>query len=133
MDQCSNAQWKVEKEREIGLLLLLLLGDVTRATNAKVAVFSCPFDSMNTETKGTVLINTAEELKAFSKGEETLVESVREEGMKLQILILLQQVKAVADAGCTVVVTGGKVGEMALHFLNKYKIMTVRQEKEEEY
>ena len=62
---------------------------MTRATNAKVAVFSCPFDSMNTETKGTVLINTAEELKAFSKGEETLIESVREEGMKLQILILL--------------------------------------------
>ena len=24
------------------------------------------------------------------------------------------------------VVTGGKVGEMALHFLNKYKIMVVR-------
>ena len=34
--------------------------------------------------------------------------------------------KAVADTGCTVIVTGGKVGEMALHFLNKYKIMTVR-------
>ncbi|XP_003384039.1 PREDICTED: T-complex protein 1 subunit theta-like [Amphimedon queenslandica] len=89
----------------------LVEGDVTKATNAKIAVYSCPFDASNTETKGTVLINTAEELKTFSKGEEALIES---------------QVKAVADTGCSVVVTGGKVGEMALHFLNKYKIMTVR-------
>lgn len=37
-----------------------------------------------------------------------------------------QQVKAVSEAGCNVVVSGGKVGEMALHFLNKYKIMTIR-------
>ena len=51
-------------------------GDVTKATNAKVAVYSCPFDAMNTETKGTVLIQTADELKSFSKGEEDLIESV---------------------------------------------------------
>ena len=60
------------------VIRVLLLGDVTKATNAKVAVYSCPFDASNTETKGTVLINTAEELKTFSKGEEALIESVRE-------------------------------------------------------
>ena len=37
-----------------------------------------------------------------------------------------QQVKAIADAGCNVVVSGGKFGEIALHFLNKYKIMAIR-------
>ena len=37
-----------------------------------------------------------------------------------------QDVKALAQSGCNVVVTGGKVGELALHFLNKYNIMTVR-------
>ena len=37
-----------------------------------------------------------------------------------------QQVKAIADAGCNVVVTGGKFGEIALHFLNKYKIMAIK-------
>ena len=41
-------------------------------------------------------------------------------------MFLLQHVKAVAKAGCNMVVTGGKVGEMALHFLNKHKIMVVR-------
>ena len=34
--------------------------------------------------------------------------------------------KALSEAGFTVVVSGGKVGEMALHFLNKYNIMAVR-------
>ena len=80
-------------------------------TNAKIAVYSCPFDSMVTETKGTVLLKTASELMEFSKGEEELIES---------------QVKALADSGYNTVVAGGKVGEMALHFLNKYKIMCVR-------
>ena len=37
-----------------------------------------------------------------------------------------QQVKQLSALGVTVVVTGGKVGEMSLHFLNKHKIMAVR-------
>ena len=80
-------------------------------TNAKIAVYSCPFDSMVTETKGTVLLKTASELMEFSKGEEELIEG---------------QVKALAEAGFNVVVAGGKVGEMALHFLNKYNILCLR-------
>ena len=40
--------------------------------------------------------------------------------------LVLQQIKSIADAGVTVVVSGGKVGDMALHFLNKYNIMAVR-------
>ena len=66
---------------------------------------------MATETKGTVLLKTASELMEFSRGEEELIEG---------------QVKALAEAGYNMVVSGGKVGEMALHFLNKYKIMCVR-------
>jgi len=34
--------------------------------------------------------------------------------------------KAIADTGCKVVVTGGKVGEMYLHYANKYRLMVVR-------
>ena len=51
-------------------------GTVERATDAKVAVYSCPFDSMTTETKGTVLLKTASELKSFSKGDEDLIKGV---------------------------------------------------------
>lgn len=57
------------------------------------------------------MLKSAAELLEFSNGEEDLIE---------------QQVKAVADAKCSVVVTGGKVGELALHFFNKYNIMVVR-------
>uniref|UniRef100_A0A674KA23 T-complex protein 1 subunit theta n=1 Tax=Terrapene triunguis TaxID=2587831 RepID=A0A674KA23_9SAUR len=86
-------------------------GDVTSVKDAKIAVYSCPFDGMITETKGTVLIKTADELRNFSKGEENLMDL---------------QVKAIADAGANVVVTGGKVADMALHYANKYNLMLVR-------
>ncbi|NXQ87811.1 TCPQ protein, partial [Nyctibius grandis] len=86
-------------------------GDVTSVKDAKIAVYSCPFDSMITETKGTVLIKNAEELMNFSKGEENLMDL---------------QVKAIADSGANVVVTGGKVADMALHYANKYNLMLVR-------
>ncbi|NXD64748.1 TCPQ protein, partial [Eolophus roseicapillus] len=86
-------------------------GDVTSVKDAKIAVYSCPFDAMITETKGTVLIKNAEELMNFSKGEENLMDL---------------QVKAIADSGANVVVTGGKVADMALHYANKYNLMLVR-------
>lgn len=47
----------------------------------------------------------------FSKGEEGMMEA---------------QVKAIKEAGANVVVTGGKVADMALHYANKYKLMVVR-------
>jgi len=86
-------------------------GNTIKVTNAKIALFSCPIDIASTETKGTVLIKSAEELKNFSRGEEDLLE---------------KQIKSIVETGVKVVVCGGKVGEMALHFLNKYEIMAVR-------
>ncbi|EHB03927.1 T-complex protein 1 subunit theta [Heterocephalus glaber] len=86
-------------------------GDVTSVKDAKIIVYSCPFDGMITETKGTVLIKTAEELMNFSKGEENIMDA---------------QVKAIPNTGANVVVTGGIVADMALHYANKYNIMLVR-------
>lgn len=86
-------------------------GDIAFAEKAKIALFSCPVDINQTETKGTVLIKTAEELKNFSKGEESMLE---------------EQIKAIAETGAKVVVAGGKFGDMALHFMNKYQLMAVR-------
>jgi len=86
-------------------------GDVQKVSNAKICFLSCPLDSMATETKGTVLIKNADELVNFSKNEEDVLEN---------------QIKAIVDVGCNVIVTGGKAADMALHFCNKYKIMVVR-------
>ncbi|KAG8190220.1 hypothetical protein JTE90_011941 [Oedothorax gibbosus] len=86
-------------------------GDIQKVENATVAVYTCPFDSSQTETKGTVLIKSANELLNYSRGEETLLE---------------QQIKDIADAGVKVIVSGGKFGDMAIHYLNKFGIMAVR-------
>lgn len=86
-------------------------GDVASAKEAKIAIYSCPVDILQTETKGTVLIKSANELKDFSRGEESLLE---------------EQIKAIADTGAKVVVAGAKFGDLALHFCNKFDLMAVR-------
>ncbi len=86
-------------------------GDRTKAENCKVAVYTCPLDIIQTETKGTVLIKTGQELFDLSKGEENVIE---------------EQIKSIADSGATVIVTGGKVGDLAQHYCNKYKLMVIR-------
>lgn len=42
-------------------------GWIKRAENAKVAVFACGLEASSTETKGTVLIRTGEELMSYNK------------------------------------------------------------------
>lgn len=47
----------------------------------------------------------------FSEGEEHKLE---------------QEINAIKEAGVDVIVSGGKIGDMALHFINKAGIMAVR-------
>jgi len=86
-------------------------GAVTHAEDAKIAVFGCGIEAGSTESKGTVVIRTAEELKAFNKEEERLME---------------ESIKSIADAGAKVVVAGGSISEIAQHFLNKYNLLFVK-------
>lgn len=86
-------------------------GIIQNANKAKVAVFTCPLDISQTETKGTVLIHNAQEMLNFTKDEEAQVEKI---------------FKELADAGVKVVVTGNGVGELALHYLNRYGILAVK-------
>ncbi|QLQ81038.1 hypothetical protein HG537_0E03930 [Torulaspora globosa] len=77
----------------------------------KVAVFTCPIDIANTETKGTVLLHNAQEMLDFSKGEEEQID---------------RMMKEIADMGITCVIAGAGVGELALHYLNRYKILVLK-------
>jgi len=79
--------------------------------NIPIAVYSCPLDTQAQETKGTVLIKTAEELLNYSKTEEELAHVF---------------IKKIADAGVKVVVVGGTISDICLHFLEKYKLMAVK-------
>jgi T-complex protein 1 subunit theta len=66
---------------------------------------------MQSETKGTVLIQNAKELLNYSKGEEELAEKF---------------VAQLVNANINVVVSGGSVSDIVLHFMDKYKIMVVK-------
>lgn len=78
---------------------------------SKVVVFTCPIDISTTETKGTVLLHNAQEMLDFSKGEELQLDAM---------------CKEIADAGVRVVVAGSSVGELALHYFNKYSILILK-------
>jgi len=84
---------------------------IQKATKAKIAIYMSGIDVALTETKGTVLYKNANDLLSFSKGEESALEA---------------SIKQLADAGVKVVVSGSSIGELALHFLNRYNMLVVK-------
>ncbi|KAI9375206.1 chaperonin complex component, TCP-1 theta subunit [Aspergillus egyptiacus] len=86
-------------------------GTVKKAHKAKVGVFSCPIDISQTETKGTVLLKNAQEMLNFTKGEEERLEAA---------------IKELYDSGLRVVVCGASVGDLALHYLNRFNILVIK-------
>jgi len=79
--------------------------------DAKIAVFLDSISHPDTETKGTVLLNSADELLKFNVGEEKEMEKV---------------LKGLADSGVKVVVTGENIDDIALHFLEKFGILALK-------
>jgi len=86
-------------------------GTIRAAEKVKVVVYAQGVEAGTTETKGTVLIKSAEELLNYSKSEEEAMEKV---------------VRGIADAGVGLVVSGGAISELAMHFLEKFRIMVIR-------
>lgn len=84
---------------------------VTSAADAKITIFGCGIEASGTEAKGTVLMKNADDLKGYNKSEEKRME---------------ETIKAIADTGCKVVLSGGTVSEMALHFIERYGLMCLR-------
>jgi len=86
-------------------------GTVKHVENAKVAVFGVGIEASETETKGTVVLKSAEELRNYTDGEEARMEAT---------------IKAIADSGATVVVSGGSISEIALHYIEKFGLMALK-------
>lgn len=86
-------------------------GSVKKATKAKVGVYSCAIDISQTETKGTVLLHNAKEMLDFTKGEEAQLETA---------------IKELHDVGLRVIIAGSTVGELAMHYLNRYGILVIK-------
>ncbi|KAJ1506795.1 T-complex protein 1 subunit theta [Coelomomyces lativittatus] len=84
--------------------------DLKSKRQATVAVYTCALEPPRTETKGTVLLHTADELLGFSKGEENELET------------LLTKIANKAN----VVVIGSSVNDLALHFMNRLGVVVVK-------
>jgi len=82
-----------------------------RMEKPKVAVFACPFVMDEGETKANLLIKNAQDLLNFTKQEEAHMEKL---------------VQGISDTGVNVIVVGGSISELAIHYFEKYNIMTIK-------
>jgi T-complex protein 1 subunit theta len=95
-----------------GLVVVRLCeGSITKVGACKVAVYNCPLDATESETKDTVLFKNSTELLNYTKSEEANMEKV---------------IQSICNAGVRCVFVGGSVSNMAIHYLDHYKIMCVR-------
>lgn len=107
-----------------------------KVKKGKVAVFTCGLDIAQTETKGTVLLKSAEEMLNFTRGEEKQLEKVRPFPLSTSPPPLippthplthpLQIFQEIADSGVKVIIAGSSVGELALHYLNRLNIAVLK-------
>ncbi len=87
-------------------------GSVKKAKKAKVGVYSCPIDISQTETKERFSSTTLREMLDLHKaGEEGQLEAA---------------IKELHDVGIRVVIAGSTVGELALHYLNRFGILVIK-------
>lgn len=84
---------------------------VRKCLDCKVAVFNTNIEMQQGETKGTVLLNNADDLLNYTKGEEAAFENF---------------VKGLAEAGIKVVVGSGSMSELSIHYFEKYQIYAVK-------
>lgn len=83
----------------------------------RVAIYACPLDTQQSDTKGTVLLKSAKELMNYTKSEEEHAEKV---------------IRSIADAGVklyfnfSMVVVGGSISDICMHYAEKFKLMVVK-------
>jgi len=87
------------------------VGTLKKVKDAKIAVFTCSIQAVETETKGTVLIQNAEELVNYNRSEEKDMEML---------------IKSLAESGVNVIVSGGTMDDMAVHFIEKNHILALK-------
>lgn len=86
-------------------------GSINRVVKPRIAIYACPLDTQQSDTKGTVLLKSAKELMNYTKTEEEHAEKI---------------VRSIADAGVNLVVVGGSISDICLHYAEKFKLMIVK-------
>jgi len=88
-----------------------LSGTIKHVTSAKIAVFAAGVDLTKTETKGNVTFKSAKDLLDYTRGEEQNMEDI---------------IKAISETGVKVIISGSVVGELATHYIERYKMMLLK-------
>jgi T-complex protein 1 subunit theta len=78
---------------------------------AKIAIFTSGMEASSTEAKGIVLMKLADDLKNYNRTEEAKMEEI---------------IQGISESGVKCVVSGGNISDMAMHFIEKYKIIALR-------
>uniref|UniRef100_A0A6B2L166 CCT-theta n=1 Tax=Arcella intermedia TaxID=1963864 RepID=A0A6B2L166_9EUKA len=86
-------------------------GTIKSLKKAKVGVYASGLEIEKTDTKGKVYVEKASQLENYAKSEEEALEA---------------KIKSIAESGVTLVVSGGNIGELPMHFLEKYKLMVLK-------
>jgi len=87
-------------------------GTIKSVENAKIAVYAGGIlDIIKPDTQNIINVTNTEELQNYNLSEEKVLED---------------RIKAIAEAGINVVVSGGAIGELSMHFFEQHNIMVVR-------
>lgn len=79
--------------------------------SVNVCVYACGFEASSTEAKGTVLMKNADELMNYNKTEEIKMSDI---------------VASIKAANVDVIVVGGNISDMALHYIDQNHIMCLK-------
>ena len=85
-----------------------------RVENAKIALLNCPLEIEKTEFDAKINIESPEQMEAFLKEEERMLE---------------EMVNKIADVGANVVICQKGIDDAAQHFLARKKILALRRVK----
>lgn len=86
-------------------------GTVKHLKNAKIAVFPQGIDYSKTDAKEVFQVLTPEQLSGFASNQEAYMEKVVEE---------------IAKSGANLLVSGNKISDMAMHFIEKHGLMVIK-------
>jgi T-complex protein 1 subunit theta len=90
---------------------------IHRVVKPKVAIFACPLDTQQSDTKGTVLLKSAKELMNYTKTEKnTPKESSAPLPTPVPSTLFIP----------SLIVVGGSISDICLHYAEKFKLMVVK-------
>jgi len=86
-------------------------GTVKHMNNPKIVVFTMGIEYSKADAKEVFNVTTPEQLTGFALNQETYMEKIIDE---------------VANAGVTCIVAGGKISDIAMHFIEKKGLMAIK-------